>query len=234
MNLNQLLRYFIKKYTNKQYKISYSQTGEDLILDFFLNKEGGGYVDIGCNDPVFLNNTYFFYKKGWKGINVDANPKYIEKFKIMRKRDINISALIGISNNKTKEFYIFEPETLSTSSEKQKKLYLKAGYKLKEVITIPCISLFSLFKQKLLNTYIDFLSVDVEGNELNVLKSNDWKLYRPKFIIVEVTQHRPVIKNTKPFDKFFKKNNYTKFSETLINAIYISDEYKRKLQIKII
>lgn len=228
-----MLRYFRKKNTNKQYKISYSQTGEDLILSFYLSKKEGVYVDVGCHDPIILNNTYLFYENGWTGVNIDANPKCIEKFNLVRKRDINVCALVG-NSNKNEKFYIFDPETLSTMSEKQKRLYLKTGYKLKKAITIPCISLSSLFKQKLSSVDIDFLSVDVEGNELNVLKSNDWKTYRPKFVIIEVTQHNPAIKNTKPFDKFFKKNNYTKFSETLINAIYISDEYKKKLQLKII
>lgn len=223
----------VTDFLKKKYNKSYSQTGEDLILNFHLNKKKGVYVDVGCHDPIILNNTYLFYENGWSGINIDANPKCIEKFNIVRKRDINICALVG-NSNKNEKFYIFDPETLSTMSEKRKKLYIKAGYKLKEVITIPCVSLSSLLKQKLSNTCIDFLSVDVEGNDMNVLKSNDWKLYRPKFIIVEVIQHTPAVKNTKPFDKFFKKNNYSKFSETLINAIYISDEYKKKLQIKII
>jgi FkbM family methyltransferase len=217
----------------KPYQKSYSQTGEDLILSFYLCKKQGFYVDVGCHDPIILNNTYLFYENGWKGINIDANPKCIEKFNLVRKRDINVCALIG-NSNKAEKFYIFKPETLSTMSEKQKKLYLKAGYKLRKAITTPCISLLSLLKQKLSNNVIDFLSVDVEGNELEVLRSNDWKIYRPKFVIVEVTQHTPAIKNTKPFDDFFKKNKYSRFSETLINSIYISDEYKKKLQIKII
>ena len=230
MNISKFVNFNFYK---KNYNVSYSQTGEDLIINFYLPKKDGFYIDIGCFDPIFLNNTYLFYNNGWNGINIDANPKCIEKFNAVRKRDVNICTLVG-NSNKTEKFYIFEPETLSTVSEKQKKLYIKVGYKLKEVIIIPCVSLSSLLKQKLSNNDIDFLSVDVEGNELDVLKSNDWKIYRPKFVIVEVTQHKPVIKNTKPFDKFLKKNSYTKFSETLINAIYISDEYKKKLQIKII
>lgn len=230
MNISKFYNFDFNK---KNYNVSYSQTGEDLIINFFLPKRKGFYVDIGCSDPMVLNNTCLFYKKGWSGINVDANPRCIERFNVVRRRDINICALVG-NSNKTEKFYIFDPETLSTMSEKQKNLYIEAGYKLNDVINIPCISLSSLLKQRLSNNVIDFLNVDVEGNEREVLMSSDWNIYRPKFVIVEVTQHKPIIKNTKPFDKFFKKNSYTKFSETLINAIYISDEYKTKLQIRII
>lgn len=228
-----MLRYFRKKNTNKQYKISYSQTGEDLIIDFFLNKEKGIYVDIGCNDPVFLNNTYFFYKKGWEGINVDANSKCIEKFNLVRKRDNNICALVS-NSNKSKKFYIFDPETLSTSSEKQKNLYIKAGYKLKETKFISCLSLATLFNQELADTEIDFLSLDTEGNEKEILMSNDWKRYLPKFIILETLDYGTKEKNIKKFDSILKKYGYIKFADTFMNTIFISNQYLKKFKCKII
>lgn len=225
--------FFLKNIFQNKYCISYSQNGEDIILNYYLRKKKGLYVDVGCHEPVVLNNTHLFYENGWKGINIDANPEYIEKFNLVRKRDINVCALVG-NSNKTEKFYIFDPGTLSTISQKQKRLYLKAGYKLKKVINIPCVSLSSLLEQNLSNAKIDFFSIDTEGSEMEVLRSNNWELYRPKFVMLEVTQHKPIIKNTKPFDTFFKKIQYTRFADTPINAIYISYEYMKELQIKII
>ena len=65
----------------KTRKISYSLSGVDLLIDYiFKNKKYGFYIDIGCNHPVYSNNTYLLYKRGWKGINIDLDAKSIELF----------------------------------------------------------------------------------------------------------------------------------------------------------
>jgi hypothetical protein len=92
-NLLDFLR--IKSIWSKHY---YGESGEDVLLNSFCHKKGF-YIDIGAYHPARASNTYLFYKKGWRGINIDANPYSIKLFNKMRKRDININA--GISDKNT-------------------------------------------------------------------------------------------------------------------------------------
>ena len=60
---------------------SYAQTEEDIVLDALLgHKVSGFYVDVGCNDPVKMSNTYRFYLRGWRGIAIDANAEFARAF----------------------------------------------------------------------------------------------------------------------------------------------------------
>ena len=79
---------------------SFSQVGEDKILNnYFNNKQNGFYVDIGCYHPIILSNTYFFHTfNKWKGINVDANSSRIILFNKFRPNDLNLE--FGITEEK--------------------------------------------------------------------------------------------------------------------------------------
>ena len=97
--------------------LSYSQEGEDLILNrFFNNKENGFYVDVGAHHPRRFSNTYSFYKKGWRGINIDALPGSMVAFNKERPNDINLE--IGISKKESELlYYMFNEPALNTFSE---------------------------------------------------------------------------------------------------------------------
>ena len=87
---------FKKIYYNKYTKISYSISGVDLIIDRMFSKmKKGIYIDLGCNHPIKHNNTYLLHKRGWEGINIDADKKSIKEFNNLRKNDYNISALVS-------------------------------------------------------------------------------------------------------------------------------------------
>ena len=111
-------------------KKSFSQCGEDLIVDFILKADSinnGNYVDIGAHHPFWLNNTYFFYKIGWRGLNIDAQKNCYELFNKYRKHDKNILAVVGASEEQRKLF-IFDADSLSTASLERADLYLKMGH----------------------------------------------------------------------------------------------------------
>lgn len=166
---------------------SYSQYNEDLMVDAILGlKESGFYVDIGANDPVIANNTERFYKKGWKGINIEPNPLLFKKVCACRPDDINLNIGIGEKNGES-DFYSLLPDTLSTFEKKTiLKNQLLNRAKLVEVKKILVRPIKDVFSEYLEGNYIDFMSVDVEGNDLHVLRSNDWSRYRPKLIMVEI------------------------------------------------
>ena len=97
--------------------LSYSQEGEDLILKrLFDGQKKGLYVDVGAHHPKRFSNTYLFYKMGWRGINIDAMPGSMEKFKEVRPEDINIEAAIS-DKDELLTYYIFNESALNTFSK---------------------------------------------------------------------------------------------------------------------
>lgn len=202
---------------------SYSQKGEDLIIDRLLkNKKRGFYVDVGAYDPKRFSNTCRFYQKGWSGINIEPDTANYEKFLDARKRDINLN--IGVGNGKESLiFYKFVPDTLSTFSKKEAEEYKKQGYKLAETIKVRIKSLAGIFSKYCKNKRIDFISVDTEGYDLEVLKSNNWSKFRPTLICVESFEHHKGGGEATEYnymEPFLRKTGYRKVFANGLNCIY--------------
>jgi FkbM family methyltransferase len=166
---------------------SYSQEGEDLVLRRYVgNIKKGYYVDIGCHHPERFSNTYLYYKNGWSGMNIDADPNLVKAFNEKRERDKNLS--YGVGNKEgALDFYIFNEKALNTFDKKlAEERNNKDEYYVEAVKKIKIKKLKDIFKQHLpKNQSIDFMSVDVEGRDFDVLSSNDWQKYRPRFIVTE-------------------------------------------------
>jgi len=166
---------------------SYSQMGEDMVLRYFIEQQKkykGFYVDVGAHHPFRFSNTAYFYKQGWRGINVEASPDLIAAFRRFRRRDINLNMAVG-TFAQSLTFYIFNEQALNTFN-KDIAITRPDKYKIIKTIEIPQVGLVDIFDKYLLpNQKIDFLSVDVEGLDLDVLKSNDWTKYIPQHILVE-------------------------------------------------
>ena len=190
-----LVKLFYKSLIDK--KISYSYGGIDSLVNYiFKEKKKGFYVDIGCGHPIKNNNTYLLYKKGWHGINVDLDQKSIELFNHARKRDVNINIAIADKKGQADLFFYHDMSPINTI-DKKTSAYQKA--KVNKVIKISTDTLNSLIENSpFKNTQIDFMSVDVEGSELNVLKNFNFLKYSPKIIVVEyldITLPKLEIKN---------------------------------------
>lgn len=168
---------------------SYSQEGEDMVLrSFYEDKKHykGFYVDIGAHHPFRFSNTMYFYKKGWRGINVEANPKALKLFKVFRKRDVNLN--VGISGDKqVLSFYCFNESALNGfSKEVSYERNNKNNYKIIDTIEVQTYPLAAILAQYLPdNQKIDFLTIDAEGLDFEILKSNNWEKYKPAYILVE-------------------------------------------------
>lgn len=165
------------------HRLTFSQEGEDRLLERLLpNTEVGFYVDIGAHHPQRFSNTYKFYLAGWRGINIDPMPNIMKKFDEIRPRDINLE--LGIASKEgTLTYYIFDEPALNTFDEDcalSRKLPIIAKKRVR------VRTLADVFNEYIApNQVIDFLSVDVEGLDLNVLQSNDWESYRPTYILAE-------------------------------------------------
>jgi FkbM family methyltransferase len=202
---------------------SYSLEGEDIILRrIFEEKKKGFYVDVGAHHPKLFSNTYFFYKKGWSGINIDAMPGSMSLFKRWRPRDINLE--VAIANEKQKlKFYIFNEPALNSFDQKLSQQRNSGPYHIvREQLfqTIPLAEILDKYlpdKQK-----IDFLSVDVEGWDLDVLQSNNWERFRPKYVLVECLDANLESIQKNAIYKFLREKHYDFFAKT-IYTLFFSD-----------
>jgi FkbM family methyltransferase len=167
--------------------VHFSQEGEDVLLARMLRHNVVGYfVDIGAHHPTRFSNTYALYRNGWRGINIDATPGCMKVFERLRPEDTNIECAISNIDTAMK-FYVFKEKALNTFDETLANEYIESGWMLERTITIEPRSLSSILDEHLpAGKHIDLLNVDVEGEELRVLLSNDWRSYRPDFILVEV------------------------------------------------
>lgn len=196
------------------FRNSYSQLGEDLVIDRLLfYKDTGIYVDVGAYHPTRLSNTKRFYSRGWRGINIDPNQSLIKKFKEERKRDFNLA--LGVSKRSYDPiFYEFFPSTLSTFSVREAKKYTNKGFKLVSIKKVSVRPLSFIFEKYCKGQSVDFLSVDTEGMDLEVLQSNNWKKYSPRVICIE--NHG----NKKSIFSFLTKRGYQLKYDNGLNSIF--------------
>jgi FkbM family methyltransferase len=167
--------------------ISYAQNHEDVLLNrLFPEGSNGFYIDVGACHPVAHSVTKLFYERGWHGVNVEPIPRIFEMLAHDRQRDINLN--IGISNREgTSKFHecLAEPGS-STFCEEQALDLRRHGYELVEY-SIPVTTLARVCEQYAGDT-IEFLKIDVESYEREVLEGADWSRYRPRVVLVEATR----------------------------------------------
>lgn len=205
--------------------ISYSQDGEDQFLsEYFCNMNTGFFVDVGAHHPFRFSNTYLLYQKGWRGINIDATPGSMDLFKKYRPEDINIEA--GISNRSGKgKYYLFEEPALNGFESDVTKSHLEQGYRLREITTIPFVALKDILADQMpAENEISFFSIDIEGNELDALRSNDWNKYVPQVIMIEQQQDQLLTSlHATSVYKFLASLNYSLFYRFYRTCIYIKN-----------
>lgn len=218
--LNKRIEYF-----STRKKASYSQTGEDILIDFLLsnnktNKKNGFYVDIGAHHPTIMSNTKYFYKKGWHGINIDVMPGSMKKFNKQRKRDINIESAISDTDDEY-DLYIFKDRAINTLSKESADESVLNGKKIEKIIKIKTKKIGDILAQNILNsTHIDFMSIDVEGFDINVLRSNDWNKYRPTFILIECAQFNIENPGESEIYNYLHELNYRMISKINVNLLF--------------
>lgn len=203
---------------------SYSQEGEDLILKRLFNKQDGFYVDVGAHHPRRFSNTFLFYKKGWKGINIDAMPGSMKLFKEQRSRDINLEIPIA-KEHKALTYFQFNEPALNTFCH-ELALSRKEPYRIIEKQSMEAFPLKEILEKHLTKgQFIDFLSVDVEGLDLEVLQSNDWSRFRPKVVLVEKLYRSLHQLQDEPIHYFMTDQNYQFFAKAVNTTFYISNEF---------
>lgn len=209
---------------------SYSQEGEDMILRrLFERQKTGFYVDVGAHHPKRFSNTYFFYKKGWKGINIDAMPNSMKLFNKLRPRDINIEKPIS-DKKQTLTYYAFNEPALNGFSKKlSEERDGKENYFIEFTKDIETSTLEEILDHNLPHNHqIDFLSIDVEGLDFMVLKSNSFEKYKPKVILIEILNSSLSDIEDSEIAIFLKQVKYSIYAKAMNTVIFISDEFKER------
>ena len=167
--------------------VSHSAFGEEILVNrIFKNIDLGFYVDVGALNPRVGSLTYQLYKKGWSGINIDLTEENIKLFKLMRKRDISIQIAVS-DKKKILESYIFDVGSgLNTLEKKHAKSWSKKINKEFKTVKIRSDTLTSIIFNNAYYKNFEYLNIDVESHELNVLKGFDFKQFRPKLITIEI------------------------------------------------
>lgn len=209
---------------------SYSQAGEDRVLYFLLRDKGVNikeisYLDIGTNYPDECNNTYLFYKIGARGVCVEADESLIPTIKKCRPQDKIINAGVSTENSTTADFYIFDISGHNTFDKLEADK--KATYnKIVKVAKVPLININELMATNF-KKHPDLLSIDIEGLDLDVLKSLDYSKYPIPIICVEtcefsMTHIRP---KTNDIKDYMVTQNYEVYSDTYINTIFVNKNW---------
>lgn len=204
--------------------ISYSQNFEDVILFRALGKiENGFYIDIGANDPEDDSVTKVFYDQGWSGINIEPVTEYFEKLTEQRRRDINLELAIGDGVGEINVFDVNNTRGWSTSSKEIADQYRESGLNVNSKL-VQQTTLAEICKKYVGDKQIHFLKIDVEGDELRVLKGMDFIKWRPWVLLVEVTNPLNKLENPE-ITNLLSAHNYISVYFDGINRFYLANEH---------
>jgi len=175
--------------TDPHLSFTFSQEGEDLLLEEMFQDKGGEpgfYVDVGAHHPKRFSNTYTFYMRGWMGLNIDATPGSMAAFQEQRARDINLETGVGEEEGELTFFLFDEPALNTFDPERAAFLERTTSFRVRAREVVPVRRLERLLADHCGDgRTIDFLSVDTEGFDLAVIRSNDWARFRPRVVMLE-------------------------------------------------
>jgi len=207
-------------------KPSYSQAGEDMIVNYLfhtLNIKNPTYLEIGTNQPVLSNNTYFFYRNGSRGVCIEPDAGMYQLIKEKRSGDTVLNIGIGLNNATSATFYLF-PGLLngwSTFSEEEAIIREKESGIKPEKKAVPLRTINDIIEQHF-KPHPNFISLDVEGLDLDILKSLDFNRFRPEVICVETITFS--ITNTEEklpdITAFMQSKGYFAYGDTHVNTIF--------------
>jgi FkbM family methyltransferase len=213
---------------NRQPKQSYSQCGEDLIMDFIFGQIGISkptYLDIGAHHPFYLNNTALFSARGCVGINVEPDPHLFVNFMAERPNDINLN--IGVGDKQSQmDFYIMSTPTMNTFSKNvAEELVANSGFTIKEVKSTPLLDVTSILDKYHGGKFPDLFSLDVEGLDEQIIRSMNFENSFPKVICIETLSYSDNgngVKNTSLID-LVRSKGYFNYADTYINTIFVKE-----------
>ena len=208
------------------YKISYSQCGEDLIVAFIFGAwkiPDWTYLDLGAHHPTEISNTYLFYRQGHRGVCVEPDPNLFAEIQRVRAEDVCLNVGVGTGAETAGDFYIMSSKSLNTFSKTAAESYQADGQqKIEKIVRLPLVSVNQLVAEYF-NPYPNFVSLDIEGLDFEVLQTFDFDSFRPEVFCVETltyTTNKTERKMIETTDLMISKG-YFPYADTFINTIFV-------------
>jgi len=207
-------------------KPSYSQCGEDLIVRYIFDSlriATPRYLDIGAHHPHYLNNTYLFYAAGGRGVNIEPDPELFADFTTRRPRDVNLNIGIGAAEEKL-QFFVMSVRTLNTFSAAEARQLEQGGkVRIERILEIPVRPVNAVLQEHFADAAPDFISLDVEGLDLDILRSLDFSRWRPKVLCVETITYSDRRTGVKipEIAELLHGHGYFSFADTYVNTIFV-------------
>ena len=206
---------------NDYHVLSFAQEGEDrLLLRLLEGSPPGFYVDVGAHHPQRFSNTHAFYLRGWRGLNIDPAPGTKALFDRLRPRDINLELAVGPGRPRT--YFQFAESALNSldadlANERRRQGH--APLVQTEIATFPLAQILDRYLPA--DTAIDFLNVDVEGLDLEVLRSNTWHKYRPRLVLAEDRHLESLFQiGDAPIVRYLLAQGYVPVAKTLNTGVF--------------
>src|SRR5438270_1827793 len=204
--------------------LSYAQRFEDFHLwRCFDGVQQGFYVDIGAGHPVYDNVSFAFYLAGWRGVTVEPNPALAELGRAVRPRDHLFDGLCGAACGAATLYLQHEFHGLSTTIAEHAETAEKETGRSAETLTLPVTTLAALCEQHAPKNF-EFLKVDVEGAEADVLRGADFSQHRPKVIVVEAIKPFTLAPAWDEWEPLLTTYNYGHVWDDELNRYYVAEE----------
>jgi FkbM family methyltransferase len=205
--------------------ISYAQRHEDThLLRAFGAQASGFYIDVGAGHPVYDNVSFAFYLRGWNGITVEPNPWLAQLSEAVRPLDVRIQSLAGENPGEATYYLVEDFHGLSTTVEDHARAAQSEFGKRSQAITMPVTTLRALCK-KYAPATIDFLKIDVEGAEREVLAGGDWRRFRPKVVVLEALAPVTMTLAFEAWEPLLLANGYRFAYFDSLNRYYVDEEH---------
>jgi FkbM family methyltransferase len=162
--------------------VSFSQYGEDKLLDFFWPERSGFYIDVGAYHPWKESNTFKLYLRGWAGLTIEPNPDMAPLFRRMRPRDTHLALGVARRNASLTYYRFSNPHYNTFDPERARRFRDRMSCEQTEVA---CAPLSEIVSRHCADVPLDLLSVDCEGHDHEALTTLDWERTRPTVVIVE-------------------------------------------------
>ena len=206
-------------------RLSYGYTGEDRLIESLLKPlvtYNGYYVEVGCNEPRFISNTFLLYRRGWRGVCIDANEQLIRKFGRIRPRDQAVCAFVA-HESQPLAYLEFGNNVLSTADAQYVPQYLAQGEQIERTRQVQPRTLTAILDEHHAPARFDLLAVDAEEFDLSVLQSLDFDRYRPRLVMVEAEDFDALQPLHHPICSFLLARKYA-FRGSMLKNLYFLDE----------
>ncbi len=214
---------------HKDSRSSFSQAGEDLLIRFafrFLNITDSAYLDIGAHHPTHLSNTFNFYQNGSRGVCIEPNPALAKLFKKIRPRDTVLGVAVGTVKGET-TLHIVSDNALSTISSVQAEYFSGTSkHVVAKEIRVSTRTVMDIISEYFPTTPPDLVSLDIEGMDLEVLKSFDFTRCRPPVFCVETLTYdeTKAVHKIPEIIEYMTSRGYFIFADTYLNTIFVDKQ----------